>query len=1574
MAPTNDVGAPAQRQRRSRKSIAHMPSPENPPTIADKENITTDISSFTALNGSSAPAGKVPRKSRSKSIGPGGLIEATGNRRKSAVPIGVKSILLPTIPLSPLQDIPSHTSSRKRKKDDEESGSTTDPTRQVETHSGLHPDIPSAMQNDRPSKASAPVSGLANLPNPFASTPATKANEMKVSLKTEEEQQAAAREREEKERREAEKNEILQRRDARRKSLANRRVSFAPEATLHTWDVVEYIQDSTTSSASTNSTRRASAMSTASGTTQSPAFSSDPPELPSTPPEQVEEPNAISSPVPQRRLHQKKRRRSSVIPPMNFNNPEEEDEFSSSPSSGSSAAGSDDTGNHTFLTANEDNSSASGTESADEGGSIVMSLDEGDITNHSSISGRSSGGSSNGSTRRLDDALRLAAQQAGTQGIEYDENGDLSMEFANEDVTTAFQPWVNKLSASTAKDLQDLTSFQDQENQNPFSPRKAETLNASTNKPEDTVNGDEEMSMDITRAVGSILNVEGSGKPALSAKRRKSVATAGRRSSVNRRRSSGDSTSLGDETMDFTMAIGGIQGGVQQAEAEDTINEDEDLSMELTSVIGRVLPPKHEASRRRGSSPGHQLLQEARRRESSLSLEDDMDVTTAIGQILPPTAKEEIDHEHMMDLTAGAGGILPIGTRSEAKAVMERETDFGDITSSPFQAEVPPSSPPKFATGLQAAGTASATGSPSLSSAKAKAVSRKSLGGGPSTTPRTGASTRKRTSLSRTPTTPSKKLTPQPPKATTPAKTPTPKSVTFRSASPKLLFKEELKTTSTPRSTPMKTIFTHDSKSGTFTPSVILTPRPRQSSGLGIDKEGLGSPRVAALLDRRRSIGEESTAFVPSLGEGVVSTVRFEDPRVMELEFDKERQEEEELENERRARPTETEEEKDATINLKEMIKSLTPKKKVNGRKSLAVGAAKGLLGKRPAELDDEEDESDRSAKKLRPGNETSPVKGVKLRPPPSKVETTGRITRRSLIGASPSTTSAGGSPIKGETSFTNPKKQQGADAVEAPPSPAKHVSKPVAPNDGNQPGEEAEEKIHLQDFLNLTSIRFMELNTTKRRHTTAPNGTLEGSGSKSRGFTNGSIENNDDTGRDLESCIVAGACTIPMLELYQHSCHELKKYISEGRRIVREIEADTYEENPPLFREYISAPPDVKYIMDNQFKNVKTHARLLSKATWYEWRMGLLCGLQEGLDKARQDMDVDEEALRQQEELLMPALPALVEKNKELESQHAKLQARADELANCDQEELQAARDELRAVEAEILSKKTKIREIQDVVTRKDEDIKTVRGTIDECKKEIADAERLREELRGWSSAEVGALKATTANVDALEEEHGWTIKAVFGSTITMTYHRDIQLAFDISSFLPNDGSRPATKAKNSPIELSYISDHRGNHAQHLTASKNFVLTNLRALLGGLQQPATKVKDLLAIASETWNKAKVIEEDVRMLNLYYPTKAVALDDGRGNLLVKSTLLLPSRATKVEVAFNVAFELERSSNAVLAVEPKTKVVYGEQLDEHKMSEFLAGKIAGTVLPGEQGEWGVAVRALGERLIGKGKRA
>jgi kinetochore protein Spc7/SPC105 len=92
-----------------------------------------------------------------------------------------------------------------------------------------------------------------------------------------------------------------------------------------------------------------------------------------------------------------------------------------------------------------------------------------------------------------------------------------------------------------------------------------------------------------------------------------------------------------------------------------------------------------------------------------------------------------------------------------------------------------------------------------------------------------------------------------------------------------------------------------------------------------------------------------------------------------------------------------------------------------------------------------------------------------------------------------------------------------------APFTEKAHIEDPEASEDS--PGDG---RIQLQEFLNMTSIRFMELTTTKRRHTIAPN------------ESNPRDSIPDESAVSLEDCVAAGAATIPMLELFQHVSQDI--------------------------------------------------------------------------------------------------------------------------------------------------------------------------------------------------------------------------------------------------------------------------------------------------------------------------------------------------------------------------------------------------------------------------------------------------
>ncbi|CAM1504517.1 Fc.00g021080.m01.CDS01 [Cosmosporella sp. VM-42] len=1475
MAPSADATVPA--TRRTRKSIgAHTDIRK----AMEKENATVDVASTLAAS---------RKKSRSKSLGPGGLDalkKGNGNRRASlAAPSKPpRSILKPTIP--PLAEIPP----LKKKKEETDLIDLGEPTRGTTT----------------------------------ISQPSEEASGSKIAVRTEEEQQAAARER-----------DARDRRDARRKSLANRRVSFAAEATLHTFHEVEYMQDSTTS---TDSTRRNSSISG-----QSPGFTT----RESTPQDQVQ--SAPESPNNQRDLHQRKQRRSSGLPPLNFNNPEDDTIASTVYSSDSEPADAVEE-----VAEVEDGGSSS---DSDDG--TMMSIDTEEVTGTTIASDRSIDSNEDSST--LDEALRLAARRAGTQRLGEDQSDDGLDD--GEELIPSFG-WANPANKQNV-------AAHDQENRLPH------TQTAPSNQEEDEgtememdMDTDMDMDMDMTRAVGGIIRSSNTQELELEEEMSMDVTRAfggiipqkALQKETSAAEDDDEDAPMEQVTMEFTTAIGGIRRPVID---EDESEDDEDMSMELTTVMGGVLSQQ----KRKSIAPSRRRTMNRTQRIGG----DDatMDMTVGLGRIISGpsdnnnTDEEDGDATMGMDMTTAIGGILSnatTGSRALGKRIMEEEVDAPDDTNKAILAAVNHTVPHEPT-------------SPGLSAFHGKAL-RRSVG--PQTAATLQFHPKSRTPSPEKSTTP--KSTPKPatpkqvepsttPKSAPKAKTPTsvkpstpqlksksPTKATPQSSARKLrsassLAKAETRTPSPAKSAQRKSSVFHDNpRTGSRTPTVVLTPQKRRLSGIGADRTGLGSPRIAALFDRRSSIGDVATDFVPGK-----RAVTFQDPKVMAEEIDRERKDEEDKENQRKILEREadgSQDDKDATLNLREMIKSMSPKRRpLKGRKSLHVGSAKGLLGKRPNELDEEEEAEENDGIKRLKGHQSSPVKNVRLQQPPSKEETTGRLTRPLRKSLQPNVNSATptlSSPGKNSPATTPKNQGRFKDVHDDTITHTVNFNESPVKDAGQleQEIDEDEERIHLQDFLNMTSIRFMELTTTKRRHTQAP-GTLR----------DGLLAEGQDE-MSLERCVVAGACTVPMLELYQHSCRELKKYISEGRRMVKEIETDTFEENPHLFREYMSATPEVKALMDNQFKNVKTHARLLSKAMWYEWRMKLQDGLKEGLVRIAEGMEDDEENLKKQQDLLSSILPAVVARYESLLEESGNLEQVAQELAGCDPSELETARDELMTLDDDIRQKKRLIADLQQQFQASETDVESLTTRKQQCLEDIKESEKIREECRGWTSTEVNALKA---RVDAIEKEHGWAVTGISGKNLSMAYRREIELVLDTAAFRSHQ--------PNSRIDLWYIADAREHYAVPKTPEKEFFLQCIRDHIRALPQSRTKISHLLHMVRLSWDKANLVSSQISRLNVTFPTKVMKTSDA--SLAMTSSLLLVPLETRVETTLHLHGE-SGPDGLEVTLAPEAKVIYGEHFNVAKVGEFLAARIGKRVDAGEE-EWSDVMVELHERLIARGKK-
>lgn len=163
---------------------------------------------------------------------------------------------------------------------------------------------------------------------------------------------------------------------------------------------------------------------------------------------------------------------------------------------------------------------------------------------------------------------------------------------------------------------------------------------------------------------------------------------------------------------------------------------------------------------------------------------------------------------------------------------------------------------------------------------------------------------------------------------------------------------------------------------------------------------------------------------------------------------------------------------------------------------------------------------------------------------------------------------------------------------------------------------------------------------------------------------------------------------------------------------------------------------------MDNQFKNMKTHARHLSKGMWYEWRMKLLDGLRDVLVGEAEGLKLDENLMQQQESAVENVLPALLLEHEQLLLQFAELERHAQEIADCDQEELSHARRQIVSSEQQIQDRKERIAELKSRSKDLDSAVEDAQDVRVEYLQAIKEAQRVREEHRGWSGPEVNRLK----------------------------------------------------------------------------------------------------------------------------------------------------------------------------------------------------------------------------------------
>ncbi|KAI5858962.1 Spc7 kinetochore protein-domain-containing protein [Tricharina praecox] len=1601
------------RPRRSRKSIAFQPN-------------ASGSNKSAAAPAPEAPA-KSTRKTRSKSLGPGGLDalnaaegrkdvlkSGNGNGRRESIAPAVRSILKPTLPVSPPKEIPAH---RPR------------------TQLRGAPAVPPTPATSQPSSIFQPPPLQPT--QPAAST---------IPLRTEEEQQRRA--------------EILAQRAARRQSMGNRRVSFAPEATLHTWDVVDYYpgDGSSTPGSSAGGSSRASTPASnrrsSSGSIADVQATPTPPsmETPSTPQQSEDAPATPST------ENQKRNRRASVAktPSPNFTNPDEQI-MSSSPLSSTA-------GDETEFVEDEDEGSHSDSDSTDSidddmapgdrtfvsnagdttMGEGDMDFDDDDETVRQPIFKKPMQWTFEGAPEDDDNVLSLppaAKTEAPVVIVEETEEGDKTM-----DVTRVIGGLLSTSTSSLEKpkfsfspktpekidDEDDEGGEMTMEMTRPVGgllgtrppiqqsqPNEEEeeddedgmdftrpvggilgTANRAAAKPQPMAADDEGMTMDMdmTRPIGGIL----SGISGMASRLGKSIGFGRPQQQPQQQQQQQQQSDDADMTMDMDMTrpIGGILLAVQAGNQDRTrsssptseVDMNEDMTMEFTSVLGGIVnqAPKEKGRRRSSTGTGRrggllmggdQWAKDQAQKHFSYDKqeeeeEDDMDMTMAVGGILSaaaatskakdvssgslayptldapateksvesvtyptlPEVKEDVDdnEDFPMEMTVNVGRILqgqPEVAKSSSNLIPKEQP-----TAEKKEEII--SVPPVDRVLKQ-------VDSPTP---RNKRATRKSTGAAavPTITPRvTRGAQRKSLELqleSVTKSSPAQAPTPEEPspeqqttlaqtrparKSKTPQQKPsTPKTASKKKASTPTALQPDLKTEKSLLKTPkapteLESIPSASSSFSPITPmrfglQTTITPIRTPLRGVGINKPGMGSPAIAEALSRRKSIGEDALAFSPIATPSALLALSRQD--------NEKREHEEKEANKRR-------EEAEKKLDLMSKIQLLTPSKR-GGRMSLAVGSLGPV--KRRFETTDE---SDRKRRKSMDGigivaEEEGQKEPIDFQKPLVKLP--GSAKKRTPKKATPKKS------VTPPDESTTPSKTRTAHTKPSQPPPQVHAVKfgddVVMKDEDDEEGEEdpndnswIPEDLTLHDFLEMIGVSFLDdlKATAKRRHT---------------GFPTSQRSYGEEA--TLTARIKAGAGTFPMLNVYQHGCHELDKYIADGNEIMNTIE-DIIHDGPAVLRDYLNAPIDVKNIMDIQFRNNKTHARLVAKKEWYTWRQVLLTGVQAILKENLEGLKSDEQTVKALSQEVASHLPELKQAWEQAKYELQKLEEVKRRVEVDDQDELVAARSQLSSMSQDIATARVQAAEKRQESENLAAAIKKKEARKAELVASIEEAERIKEMNRGWSEKEVDTWKS---RCDDLEAKHGWRMsKALENGLLEMEYLREIQLVCD-----PAGNVAPVVKY----IRMA---------AQKATDPEPIAALEADFFINGLNSVLSKKRDLPVILQSVgsyWKVVLGVIDNIRRLRSRHYTE-IAISEG-GDLQVTATVVVTELRSKMAISFTVAKE----SLTYQAVD--VRVVYGavaqkvvqkmlsDSVDEWKegvadvVAQCIEGRRRGGVVVGVKG--------------------
>ncbi|KAF9229625.1 hypothetical protein BS17DRAFT_688618 [Gyrodon lividus] len=447
--------------------------------------------------------------------------------------------------------------------------------------------------------------------------------------------------------------------------------------------------------------------------------------------------------------------------------------------------------------------------------------------------------------------------------------------------------------------------------------------------------------------------------------------------------------------------------------------------------------------------------------------------------------------------------------------------------------------------------------------------------------------------------------------------------------------------------------------------------------------------------------------------------------------------------------------------------------------------------------------------------------------------------------------------------------------------------------------GDDEGPQISIEQFFEMTGIRFMDEIAVPRRSTIHPSALRP----SRRASTEADIP--------LAEYVIAMTVDVPQLELYTHVSKDLQTWIERIKEIYKDAQEEALKMTPQLFEEFITADESGQAELLHQLKLIKVHNHAQAKSEWYDWKTQWVEQLYQKADQGFKNMEADAKLLEGIIRQAQDVVPALQQEYDQLMEELAKEQAEVAELEGCDQDYLNELKATIAEQGVELDTFRADVKEAKVKLDRLQEKVDEVETHNKEVTSAIEDAERRIHVQRNSTRAEVFQLKD---ELEALQNLHMWRATKILPDLFEFTYASSYCVSIPCIKF------RPVV----ADIQIRRTENAKTKNKEDFPVLNALMLRTAKQLI--VQPEDQGFHQIVQRLGDYWSSCSQLQAQLKLMVIKYP---ISIEEESSSFSATATVLFPSVKAKALISF--IFDTRNFSSwptSVKSTRCEVKVAYG----------------------------------------------